>query len=119
MGRILAIDYGRKRVGVAVTDPLNIIASPLITVPAREIEKFLEEIELTRRTGYGVDREEYLKGLRAIAGLIYAGSTPVGAVWIVGFSHSMKDEKLSRMIQHLKETTALISERLTHLRASA
>jgi putative Holliday junction resolvase len=43
MGRILAIDYGNKRVGIAVTDPLRIIASPLITVPAREIEAFLSE----------------------------------------------------------------------------
>jgi DNA-binding IclR family transcriptional regulator len=84
-----------------------------------DIERFLDEIELTRQTGYGVDREEYLKGLRAIASLIYAGSVPIGAVWIVGFSHSMKDEKLSRMIQHLKEATAVISERVTHLRAPA
>jgi DNA-binding IclR family transcriptional regulator len=82
-----------------------------------DIERFLDEIELTRRTGYGVDREEYLKGLRAIAGLIYAGTVPIGAVWIVGFSHSMKDDKLPRMIQHLKEATAVISERVTHLRA--
>lgn len=43
MGRIIAIDYGNKRVGIAVTDPLRIIASPLITVPAREIEAFLSE----------------------------------------------------------------------------
>lgn len=31
--RILAIDYGEKRVGVAVTDPLNIFAYPLVTLP--------------------------------------------------------------------------------------
>jgi len=43
MGRILAIDYGRKRVGLAVTDPLQIIASPLDTVPAGEIEKYLAD----------------------------------------------------------------------------
>ncbi|MCU0361930.1 MAG: Holliday junction resolvase RuvX [Bacteroidales bacterium] len=43
MGRIMAIDYGKKRVGVAVTDPLRIIASPLETVPAAAIEKFLSE----------------------------------------------------------------------------
>lgn len=30
--RILAIDYGKKRIGLAVTDPLNIFASPLITL---------------------------------------------------------------------------------------
>jgi putative Holliday junction resolvase len=41
MGRILAIDYGRKRIGLAVTDPYQIIASPLITVGASEIESFL------------------------------------------------------------------------------
>lgn len=42
MGRILAIDYGRKRVGIAVTDPLQIISSSLTTVPAHEIWTFLD-----------------------------------------------------------------------------
>jgi putative holliday junction resolvase len=41
MGRILAIDYGKKRTGLAVTDPLQIIASPLITVNTAELESFL------------------------------------------------------------------------------
>lgn len=43
MGRILAIDYGRKRVGLAVTDPLQLIANGLTTVPAHEIIPFLEQ----------------------------------------------------------------------------
>ncbi|HPS14165.1 MAG TPA: Holliday junction resolvase RuvX, partial [Prolixibacteraceae bacterium] len=37
MGRILAIDYGRKRVGLAVTDPLQIIANNLTTVNSHDI----------------------------------------------------------------------------------
>jgi putative Holliday junction resolvase len=41
MGRILAFDYGKKRIGLAVTDPMRIIASPLITVSPSEIESFL------------------------------------------------------------------------------
>ena len=41
MGRILSIDYGRKRTGLAVTDPLEIIASGLTTVPTHELEKWL------------------------------------------------------------------------------
>jgi putative Holliday junction resolvase len=41
MGRILAIDYGKKRIGVAVTDPMQMIASPLTTVPVHEFEDFL------------------------------------------------------------------------------
>lgn len=43
MGRIMAIDYGRKRVGVAVTDPCQIIANGLCTVPANDILRFIEE----------------------------------------------------------------------------
>ena len=42
MDRILGIDYGRKRVGVAVSDPLGIFASPLDTVPAAKIIDYLK-----------------------------------------------------------------------------
>lgn len=42
MARILAIDYGSKRCGIAVTDPLQIIANGLTTVGNREIFSFLE-----------------------------------------------------------------------------
>lgn len=43
MGRILAIDYGRKRTGLAVTDPLRIIASPLETVPTHTLSGYLKQ----------------------------------------------------------------------------
>ncbi|MBN2519536.1 MAG: Holliday junction resolvase RuvX [Bacteroidales bacterium] len=42
MGRILAIDYGSKRVGLAVTDPLKIIANNLGTVHSKDIIDFIE-----------------------------------------------------------------------------
>jgi len=42
MGRILAIDYGTKRVGLAVTDPLKIIASALDTIHSKDVLKFLK-----------------------------------------------------------------------------
>jgi len=42
MGRILAIDYGKKRTGIAVTDPLRIIATPLETVATDELLTFLK-----------------------------------------------------------------------------
>ncbi len=47
MGRILAIDYGKKRVGLAVTDPLQMIATRLETVATSEIWSFLERYFLT------------------------------------------------------------------------
>lgn len=51
MSRILAIDYGAKRTGLATTDPLKIIASPLDVIPTHKLEQFLthyfqvEEVE--------------------------------------------------------------------------
>lgn len=43
MGRILAIDFGLKRTGIAVTDPLKIIASALVTLPSAEVMDFLQQ----------------------------------------------------------------------------
>ena len=42
MGRILAIDYGLKRTGLAVTDPLKIISTALDTVYTTELLAYLE-----------------------------------------------------------------------------
>lgn len=41
MSRILAIDYGQKRTGIAVTDPLQMIANGLATIDTKELEKFI------------------------------------------------------------------------------
>ena len=43
MARILAIDYGLKRTGLAVTDPLQLIATGLTTVDSKEILSFLRQ----------------------------------------------------------------------------
>ena len=43
VGRILAIDFGRKRCGVAVTDPLQIVAGGLSTVATSEILTFVKK----------------------------------------------------------------------------
>ncbi|MDR0430456.1 MAG: Holliday junction resolvase RuvX [Tannerellaceae bacterium] len=43
MGRIMAIDYGRKRSGLAVTDLLQLIANGLTTVPSGELVRYLSD----------------------------------------------------------------------------
>ena len=43
MGRLICLDYGRKRIGIAVTDPLQIIASGKETVAAHEIRHYLQD----------------------------------------------------------------------------
>ena len=43
MGRIIGIDYGRKRIGIAVTDPLQMFASPLTTIAPPEFDNFMKD----------------------------------------------------------------------------
>lgn len=43
MGRIIALDYGRKRTGLAVTDELKLIATALDTLPSGEVLKYLQK----------------------------------------------------------------------------
>ena len=56
MGRILAIDYGKKRTGLAVSDPLKIIAGGLCTLPSQNVIPFLNKYCL------GEDVELFLLG---------------------------------------------------------
>ncbi len=42
MGRLLAIDYGRRRCGIAVTDTLRIVATGLATVPTAQLNEYVK-----------------------------------------------------------------------------
>ena len=46
MGKVLGIDYGAKRTGIAITDAMQIIASGLTTVPTHSLDDFIAEIVL-------------------------------------------------------------------------
>ena len=46
MARILCIDYGAKRTGIAVTDPMQIIATALITIETKKLMSFLKKYML-------------------------------------------------------------------------
>lgn len=73
MGRILAIDYGTKRTGIAITDELQLIASGLTTVSTNELIPFLrqyfieEKVELVlvgepkQKDGTPSDVEEFIQ----------------------------------------------------------
>ena len=47
MNRILGIDYGERRIGLAISDPLNIFAKPLKTIDRKITPNFVEELLLT------------------------------------------------------------------------
>lgn len=52
MGRLLAIDYGKVRTGLAVTDPSRIIVSPLTTVPTNELTPYIKEYLLKEKVDH-------------------------------------------------------------------
>ena len=72
MGRILSIDYGQKRTGLAVTDPLQIIANGLTTVPTAQLVDFILDYmkrEQVERIIVGLPRQnsgEYSENMKRI-----------------------------------------------------
>ncbi|MDR2969117.1 MAG: Holliday junction resolvase RuvX [Tannerellaceae bacterium] len=100
MGRILAVDYGRKRTGLAVTDPLQLIANGLATVSGHEVVAYLKD---------------------------YVSREPVELI-VVGFPKQMNNEPSENMkyieefVKHLKRTlpdipVAYYDERFTSVMA--
>lgn len=101
MSRILAIDYGQKRTGLAVTDPLQIIANGLATVPTAQLETFIldyvkrEEVE---RIVVGLPRQnsgEYSENMSRITPFVnrlkkILPDTPV----------EMVDERFTSVLAH-------------------
>lgn len=69
MGRLMSIDYGRKRCGIAVTDTLRIVASGLTTVPTASLHDFVKQ---------------------------YVGREPVDAI-IVGYPTTLRGEQSESM----------------------
>lgn len=99
MGRVVALDYGSKRVGIAITDPLKIIATPLETVQTKEIINFLK----------GYDEREKIEEF--VVGIPYdlkgnpTNATPLVKEFVIrlqrgfpGTQISLEDEKYTSKI---------------------
>jgi len=72
-------------------------------------KKFMKEVEETKKKGYAIDDEEYMLGVRAIAAAIQTNNPPVAAIWLVGFSSGLTDQKMERIIPEIKRTALEIS----------
>jgi putative Holliday junction resolvase len=91
VGRVLAIDYGRKKSGVAVTDPMQIIANGLTTVSTHELYDFLvkymqeEEVETvvmgypTQSTG---EESESMKYIEPFVNRLKKNFPSLPVVWV-------------------------------------
>jgi len=74
--------------------------------------QFLKELEKTRKKGYAIDDEEYLLGVRAVAAPIQGPSLPPAAIWVVGFTSILNEQKMEKVITEIRRTTHEISQLL-------
>lgn len=68
-------------------------------------KKFISEVEETKKRGYAIDDEAYLLGVRAVAAPVHVASLPPAAIWVVGFTSSLNDQKMERVILEIRNTT--------------
>ena len=72
-------------------------------------KKFLKDVQEAKRMGYAIDNEEYLIGVRAIAVPIQTASLPPAAIWVVGFTSNLNDQKMEKIILEIQNTAQGIS----------
>lgn len=109
-GRVLLSSWPMaQRKAFLRAHPLPHFTERSITDP----EKFLLAVEETARTGIGVDHEEYLTGVNAVAAPIYSPEGSLLALlWIVGFASRFKDDHLVHAIECLRTEASTISQLL-------
>jgi IclR family KDG regulon transcriptional repressor len=77
------------------------------------IDRFLREIEATRKQGFALDREEYIKGVRGVATNVASGNRVAGVIWVAGFAGSMDRRKVLEVSRKISETARRLTEKLT------
>jgi IclR family KDG regulon transcriptional repressor len=73
---------------------------------------YMEEIRKAREVGYALDDEEYMQGVRAVAAGIRSQGWQMSAIWVVGFTQSMKDENMTTIAMETKRAAAAISRKI-------
>ncbi len=72
--------------------------------------QFLREIEKVKGQGYSVDDEEYIPGVRAVATPLVFRSSPPAALWVVGFTSTLDDQKMKMVVREVQEAAREIRE---------
>ena len=74
--------------------------------------QFLKEMAEVGQKGYAIDDEEYMLGVRAVAAPVQSVSFPPIAIWVVGFSSSLDDQKMERVVEEIQKTAQEIRHSL-------
>ncbi|MBW2039569.1 MAG: IclR family transcriptional regulator [Deltaproteobacteria bacterium] len=83
-----------------------------------DLDSYLQETTKVRKRGFAIDREEYLQGVSAVAALIETKDNLLAAIWVVGFSSSLTDEKMEQVIEKTLHAADAISQELRQRRGS-
>lgn len=67
-------------------------------------KRYLKEIKETKERGYAIDDEEYLIGVRAVAAPLPLSSFPPSAIWLVGFTSRLTEQKMEKAIRAIQKT---------------
>ncbi len=70
---------------------------------------FLDDIRQARKLGYAPDLDEYVSGVSALAAPVTLNGQPVGAVWVAGFTATIRNWNLFKIVRCLKDTARDIS----------
>ena len=101
MDRIVGIDYGRKRIGVAVSDPLGIFASALDTVPSAKIIDYLKKYSGTERiTRFVVGMPVNMDGRPSEAAADVQAFLKLLAKHFPDIPVSLEDERFTSVLAH-------------------
>jgi len=74
-----------------------------------DLNRYLNEIKEVRKKGFAIDREEYLQGVKAVAAIIKTEGPILAAIWVVGFSSSLTDDKMQYVIERTLKAADAIS----------
>jgi DNA-binding IclR family transcriptional regulator len=79
-----------------------------------EPKRLLKEVKEARTRGCAIDDEEYLAGVRAVAAVIQMPSLLLAAIWVVGFTSSLNDTKMERVVSEIRKAAQEISRAMGH-----
>jgi DNA-binding IclR family transcriptional regulator len=77
-----------------------------------DIDRYMVEVSKARSSGYGMDDEEYIDGVRAVAAVIKGSGQQMSAVWVVGFTPSMSTVKIPTIATETKRAAETISRKI-------
>jgi DNA-binding IclR family transcriptional regulator len=75
-------------------------------------KQFLKEAARTKETGFAVDNEEFIPGVRAIAAPVRSTSHAPAAIWVVGFTSTLDGRRTEKVLSEIQKTAHEINQSL-------